>query len=159
MKSITASTIEVDATLGKAPLPGELCLQTSMRLTHQETGKKCPKFKCNPPFILLEYDIIVHLHWNAPQSHGGKVSGDADWLIIHRPCPLSTQGHTFDSEAFAMCCTCSYYTHLGTSIKLWLLNNGTHFQVTRIQASTWRLLLLRCVGINHHSNRGGHATA
>ena len=67
VKSKTASTIELDATLGKAPLPVELCLQTSMRLTHRETSKKYPEFKHDPPFILLEYDVIVHLCWNDPQ--------------------------------------------------------------------------------------------
>ena len=79
-----------------------------MRLTHQETSKKCPKFKCIPLFILLEEDVIVHLSWNALQQCGGKESGDADWSIIIRPCLLSTQGHVFDSELFAICCTCSY---------------------------------------------------
>ena len=62
IKSKTGSTIEVDATLGRAPLPDELCLQTSTRFMHQETSKKCPEFKCELPFILLEYDVIVHLH-------------------------------------------------------------------------------------------------
>ena len=60
-------------------------------LAQQETSKKCPEFKCTPPFILLENDVIVHLHWNAPQQHGRKQSGDVDWLIIAKPCILSTQ--------------------------------------------------------------------
>ena len=72
---------------------------------------------------------------------------------------MSTQRCVIDSEAFATFCTCSYNTHFGASIKLWLLDSGTCLQVTRMQASSWRLILLRHVGINHHSNRGSHATA
>ena len=53
----------------------------------------------------------------------------------------------------------SYNTHFGASIKLWLLDNQSGLQVTMIQASTRRLILLRHVSINHHSNGGGHATA
>ena len=51
-------------------------------LAQRETSKKCPKFKCAPPFIWLENDVIVHLHWNGLQEYGGKQSGDVDWLII-----------------------------------------------------------------------------
>ena len=61
-----------------------------MMLMQRETSKKCPEFKCAPPFILLENDIIVHLHWNAPQQCGRKESGDVDWPIINKPCLLST---------------------------------------------------------------------
>ena len=53
-----------------------------MMLTQRETSKKCPEFKCVSPFIWLENDVIVHLHWNAQKKCGGKQSGDADWLII-----------------------------------------------------------------------------
>ena len=60
-------------------------------LVQQETSKKYPEFKYAPPFILLENDIIVYLHWNAPQQCGGKQSGDVDWLIIIKPRLLSTQ--------------------------------------------------------------------
>ena len=62
-----------------------------MKLVLRETSKKCPKFKCAPPFIRLENDVIVHLHWNAPHKRGGKQSGDVDWLIIAKPHLLSTQ--------------------------------------------------------------------
>ena len=62
-----------------------------MKLALRETSKKCPEFKCAPPFIQLENDIIVHLHWNAPHKHGGNQSGDVDWLIITKPHLLSTQ--------------------------------------------------------------------
>ena len=64
MKSKTALQLK-QMQLGKAPLPDELWVQNSTRLTHQETSKKCLEFKYAPPFILMEYDIIVHLHWNA----------------------------------------------------------------------------------------------
>ena len=77
--------------LGKAPLPGEICSLFSMKLVLQETSKKCPKFKRAPPFIRLENDVIVHLHWNALHKCGGKQSGDVDWLIIAKPHLLSTQ--------------------------------------------------------------------
>ena len=77
--------------LGRAPLPGEICSLFSMKLALWETSKKCPKFKCAPPFIWLENDVIVHLHWNAPHKRGGKQSGDIDWLIIIKPHFLSTQ--------------------------------------------------------------------
>ena len=77
--------------LEKAPLPGEICSLFSMKLVLWETSKKCPKFKCAPPFIWLENDVIVHLHWNAPHKCGGKQSGDVDWLIIAKPRLLSTQ--------------------------------------------------------------------
>ena len=33
----------------------------------------------------------MHLHWNALHKHGGKQSGDIDWLIIAKPHLLSTQ--------------------------------------------------------------------
>ena len=36
-------------------------------------------------------DVIVHLCWNAPHKRGRKQSGDVDWPIITKPCPLSTQ--------------------------------------------------------------------
>ena len=62
-----------------------------MKLALQEASKKCPEFKCAPPFIRLENDIIVHLHWNAPHTHGRKQSGNVDWLIIVKPHLLSTQ--------------------------------------------------------------------
>ena len=77
--------------LGKVPLPGEICSLFSTKLALWETSKKCPKFKCAPPFIWLENDVIVHLHWNAPHKCGGKQSGDVDWLIITKPRLLSTQ--------------------------------------------------------------------
>ena len=77
--------------LGKAPLPGEICSLFLMKLVLRETSKKCPEFKCAPPLIWLENDIIVHLHWNTPHKRGGKQSGDVDWLIITKPCLLSTQ--------------------------------------------------------------------
>ena len=48
-----------------------------------------------PPFIRLENDIIVHLHWNAPHKRVGKQSGDVDWLIIAKPRLLSTQEAQF----------------------------------------------------------------
>ena len=54
-------------------------------LTQRDTSKKCPEFKCAPPFIVLENDVIVHLHLNALQQCGGKQSGDVDWLIIAKP--------------------------------------------------------------------------
>ena len=63
----------------------------STKLALRETSKKCPEFKHAPPFIQLENDIIVHLHWNAPHKCGGKQSGDVDWLIIAKPHLLSTQ--------------------------------------------------------------------
>ena len=72
IKSKTASAIEVDATLGKALLPDEIGSQTSTRFTHQETSKKYPKFKHAHPTILLEYDIIVHLHWKLCSNVVGK---------------------------------------------------------------------------------------
>ena len=62
-----------------------------MKLALRETSKKCPEFKHAPPFIRLENDIIVHLHWNAPHKCAGKQSGDIDWLIIAKPRLLSTQ--------------------------------------------------------------------
>ena len=34
---------------------------------------------------------MVHLHWNTLHKHGGKQSGDVDWLIISKPCLLSSQ--------------------------------------------------------------------
>ena len=77
--------------LEKAPLPGEICSLFSMKLALWETSKKCPKFKCAPPFIRLENDVIVHLHWNAPHKRGGKQSGDVDLLIITKPHLLGTQ--------------------------------------------------------------------
>ena len=77
--------------MGKAPLPGEIRSLFSMKLVLWETSKKCPKFKCAPPFIRLENDVIVHLHWNALHKRGGKQSGDVDWLIITKPRLLSTQ--------------------------------------------------------------------
>ena len=67
-------------------------------LAQRETSKKCPEFKYAPPFILLENDVIVHLHWNAPQQRGGKEYGDVDWPIIVKPHLLSTQGLVFDSQ-------------------------------------------------------------
>ena len=36
-------------------------------------------------------DVIVHLHWNALHKRGRKQSGDADWSIIIKPHPSSTQ--------------------------------------------------------------------
>ena len=81
----------MDATLEKAPLPGEICSLFSMMLMQRETSKKCPEFKYAPPFILLENDVIVHLHWNAPQQHGGKESGDINWPVIIKFHLLSTQ--------------------------------------------------------------------
>ena len=42
---------------------------------------------------------------------------------------------------------------------LWLLDNDSCLQVTRMQASSRRLILPRHAGINHHSNRGGHVAA
>ena len=36
-------------------------------------------------------DVIVHPHWNALHKRCGKQSGDADWSIIIKPRPLSTQ--------------------------------------------------------------------
>ena len=62
-----------------------------MKLALRETSKKCPEFKCAPPFIRLENDVIVHLHWNALHKLGGKQSGDVNWLIITKPHLLSTQ--------------------------------------------------------------------
>ena len=75
--------------LGKAPLPGEIHSLFSTKLALRETSKKCPEFKHTPPFIWLENDVIVHLHWNAPHKRGGKWSGDVNWLIIAKPCLLS----------------------------------------------------------------------
>ena len=77
--------------LGKAPLPGEIHSLFSMKLALWETSKKCPKFKCAPPFIWLENDVIVDLHWNTPHKCSGKQSGDVNWLIIAKPHLLSTQ--------------------------------------------------------------------
>ena len=33
----------------------------------------------------------MHLHWKALHKRGGKQYGDVDWLIITKPCLLSTQ--------------------------------------------------------------------
>ena len=77
--------------LGKAPLPGEIHSLFSTKLALRDTSMKCPEFKCAPPFIWLENDVIVHLHGNALHKHGGKQSGDVDWLIIIKPHLLSTQ--------------------------------------------------------------------
>ena len=38
-----------------------------------------------PPLLYCYYDVITVRQWNAPQLHGGNISGDADWLIIAKP--------------------------------------------------------------------------
>ena len=88
--SKTTSLFEADATWGRLPYLVKYthCSQRSLRY---ETSKKCPEFKRAPPFIRLENDIIVHLHWKAPHKRGRKQSGDIDWLIIAKPHLLSTQ--------------------------------------------------------------------
>ena len=75
------------------------CSQTKLVL--RETSKKCQEFKCTPPFIQLENDIIAHLHWNALHKCGGKQSGDVDWLIIIKPHPRVLKKCDFGSKAFA----------------------------------------------------------
>ena len=50
-----------------------------------------PQVQTCSPSYRSENDVIVHLRWNAPHKRGGKQSGDVDWSIVTKPCPLSTQ--------------------------------------------------------------------
>ena len=91
MMSKTTSLFEADATWGRLPYLVKYAHCSQTKLALRETSKKCPEFKCAPPFISMENDVMVHLHWKAPHKHGGKQSGDIDWLIITKPHLLSTQ--------------------------------------------------------------------
>ena len=50
-----------------------------------------PRVQLCSPSYRSGNDVIVHLRWNALHKHGGKQSGDINWSIITKPCPLSTQ--------------------------------------------------------------------
>ena len=88
--SRTTSVFEADATWERLPYLVKYthCSQQSLC---NERVRCAPVFKCTPPFIRLENDVIVHLHWNAPHKCDGKQSGDVDWLIITKPRLLNTQ--------------------------------------------------------------------
>ena len=74
--------------------------------TMQETGVKCPEFKCSPP-VTPEDDIIMDLCTNIPQLWGRNASWVTDWRIITKPHlsgSLSGMGawlSSFCPEAFA----------------------------------------------------------
>ena len=157
--SKTTSLFEADATWGRLPYLVKYAHWPQTKLALWETSKKCPEFKCAPPFIWMENDVIVHLHWNVLHKCGRKQSGDVDWLIITKPHLLSTQ------EAWLwlrhICNVMYHFTILvfGVTVKrdsvAWTSVSDKSYR----RASTKRLVQMRQVSINHHGNRGDHASA
>ena len=157
--SETTSLFEADATWGRLPYLVKYAHWPQTKLTLWETSRKCPEFKCTPPFIWMENDVIVHLHWNAPHKRGGKQSGDVNWLIIAKPHLLSTQ----EVQPQLRCIRNMMYHFtilvFGVTIKrdsmaLTLVSDKSYRR-----ASMKRLVQTRRVNINYHGNRGSRASA
>ena len=157
--SKTTSLSEADATWGRLPYLVKYAHCSQRSFHYERSVRSAPEVKCAPPFIQLENDIIVHLHWNVPHKCGGKQSGDVDWLIIAKPHLLSTQ------EAWlwlrGICNMVYYFTILilGVTVVCDSVALTSVSDKSYRRASTKRLIQMRLVSINHHGNRGGCASA
>ena len=89
--SKTTSLFEADATWGRLPYLMKYVHCSQRSLHYERPVRSAHEFKCAPPFIRLENDVIVHQHWNTLHKRGGKQSGDINWLIITKPHLLNTQ--------------------------------------------------------------------